>query len=160
MLEEFIKHQAQELIKRQAKEVKHQQEKEVKYQQDQKAMIEFNDRDLRELQEVDGIVLQDVHGQRVAIGKGFDYGNVFVFMSAYFKKYGVDDFAKQTCYEDDIDMFKSWFSSIPFNESDLMDWVYTSFHGISADSLQDPYDHENEDRLEAEDHKLDQERGK
>ena len=43
-------------------------------------MIEFDDRDLRDLQAVDGIVLRDVHGQRVAIGKGFDYGNVFKFM--------------------------------------------------------------------------------
>ena len=41
-----------------------------------------------------------------------------------------------------------------------MNWVYESFRGINADSLQDIYDHEKEDRLEAEDHKLDQERGK
>ena len=47
-------------------------------------MIEFDDKDLRDLQDVDGILLQDVHGQRVAIGKGFDYENIFQFMSAYF----------------------------------------------------------------------------
>lgn len=123
-------------------------------------MIEFDDRDLRDLQEVGGIVLQNVHGKRVAIGYGFDYGNVFQFMSAYFKDYGAEDFAKQIGHEDDEDMFKSWFSGIPLYEYDLMNWVYESFRGIDADSLQDIYDHEKEDRLEAEDHKLDQERGK
>ena len=123
-------------------------------------MIEFDDRDLRDLQEADGILLQDVHGERVAIGKGFDYENVFEFMSAYFEEYGAEDFAKQIGNVDDTDMFKSWFLGIPFYESDLMDWVYESFDGVDADSLQDQYDHDNEDYLEAEDHKLDQERGK
>ncbi|CCI88360.1 prophage protein [Lactobacillus phage phiAQ113] len=123
-------------------------------------MIEFDDKDLRDLQEVDGIVLQDVHGKRVAIGKGFDYGNVFQFMTDYFDEYGAEDFAKQVGYEDVVEMFKEWFSGILFNESDLMDWVCESFAGIDADSLQDQYDYENEDYLEAEDHKLDQERGK
>ena len=55
-------------------------------------MIEFDDKDLRDLQDVDGILLQDVHGQRVAIGKGFDYENIFQFMSAYFEEYGAEDF--------------------------------------------------------------------
>ena len=123
-------------------------------------MIEFDDKDLRDLQDVDGIVLRDVHGQRVAIGKGFDYENVFDFMHDYFKEYGEEDFAQQLGYEDDIDMYESWCSGIPVHESDIMDWVYESFAGIDADSLQDPYDHENEAYLEAEDHKLDQERGK
>ncbi len=123
-------------------------------------MIEFDDRDLRDLQAVDGIILQDVHGKRVAIGKGFDYGNVFQFMSAYFEEYGADDFAKKLGYEDDVYMFKSWFAGLLFDESNLEVWVYKAFDGIDADSLQDPYDHENEDYLEAEDHKLDQERGK
>ena len=123
-------------------------------------MIEFEDKDLRDLQDVDGIVLRDVHGQRVAIGKGFDYENVFDFMHDYFEEYGEEDFAKQLGYEDDIEMYKSWFSGTPVDESDLMDEVYESFSGIDADSLQDPYDHEKEAYLEAEDHKLDQERGK
>lgn len=123
-------------------------------------MIEFDDKDLRDLQDVDGILLRDVHGQRVAIGKGFDYENVFDFMHDYFGEYGEEDFAKQLGYEDDIDMYKSWFSGIPFNESDLMDWVCESFTGIDADSLPDTYDYEEEAYLEAEDHKLDQERGK
>ena len=123
-------------------------------------MIEFDDKDLRDLQDADGILLQNVHGKRVAIGRGFDYGNVFYFMHDYFKDYGEEDFAKQVGYEDDIDMYESWCSGIPFNESDIMDMVYESFSGIDADSLQDPCDHENEDHLEAEDHKLDQERGK
>lgn len=123
-------------------------------------MIEFDDKDLRDLQEVDGIVLRDVHGQRVAIGKGFDYENVFYFMLDYFEEYGAEDFAKQIGYEDGVDMYKSWFSGTPVNGSDIMDWVYESFDGIDADSLQDPYDHEKEAYLEAEDHKLDQERGK
>lgn len=123
-------------------------------------MIEFDERDLRDLQEVDGVVLQDVHGQRVAIGDGFDYENVFEFMVDYFEEYGAEDFANQIGYEDAIDMFKSWFSGIPFHESDLMDMVFESFSGIDADSLQDTYDYEEEDYLEAEDHKLDQERGK
>ena len=123
-------------------------------------MIEFDDKDLRDLQDVCGIVLRDVHGQRVAIGDGFDYGNVFEFMNAYFEEYGADDFAKQVGYEDAIEMFKSWFSGIPLHEGDLMDMVYEAFRGIDADSLQDSYDHENEAYLEAEDHKLDQERGK
>lgn len=99
-------------------------------------MIEFDDRDLRELQKVDGIVLQDVHGKRVALGKGFDYSNVFQFMSNYFKEYGAEDFAKQIGNVDDTDMFESWFLGIPFNESALMDWVCESFKGIDADSLQ------------------------
>lgn len=123
-------------------------------------MIEFDDKDLRDLQDVDGILLRDVHGQRVAIGKGFDYENVFDFMHDYFGEYGEEDFAKQLGYEDDIDMYKSWFAGIPFNESDLMDWVCESFTGIDADSLPDTYDYEEEAYLEAEDHKLDQERGK
>ena len=123
-------------------------------------MIEFDDRDLRDLQEVDGIVLRDVHGQHVAIGKGFNCENVFKFMHDYFEEYGAEDFAKKVGYEDAIDMFKSWFSGIPLYESDLMDWVYESFAGIDADSLTDQYDHEKEAYLEAEDHKLDQERGK
>lgn len=123
-------------------------------------MIEFDERDLRDLQEVDGVVLQDVHGQRVAIGDGFDYENVFEFMVDYFEEYGAEDFANQTGYEDAIDMFKSWFSGISLHEGDLMDMVYNSFDGIDADSLQDEYDYEEEARLEAEDHKLDQERGK
>lgn len=123
-------------------------------------MIEFEDTDLRDLQEVDGIVLQDVHGKRVAIGKGFDYENVFYFMHDYFEEYGAEDFAQQLGYEDDIDMYKSWFSGIPVHESNIMDEVYESFDGIDADSLQDPYDHEKEAYLEAEDHKLDQELGK
>lgn len=72
-------------------------------------MIEFDDRDLRDLQEVNGIVLKDVNGQRVAIGYGFDYENVFDFMDAYFDEYSADDFAKQCGYEDAVDMFKSWF---------------------------------------------------
>lgn len=41
-----------------------------------------------------------------------------------------------------------------------MNWVYSAFDGVDADSLQDLYDHENEDRLAAEDHKLDQVLGK
>ena len=123
-------------------------------------MIEFDDNDLRDLQDVNGILLRDVHGQRVAIGKGFDYENVFDFIHDYFDEYGAEDFAKQLGYEDDIDMYKSWFSGIPLNESDIMDMVYESFDGIDADSLQDPYYHENEAYLEAEDHKLDQALGK
>lgn len=123
-------------------------------------MIEFEDKDLRDLQEVDGIVLRDVHGQRVAIGKGFDYENVFYFMHDYFEEYGAEDFAQQLGYEDDIDMYKSWFSDIPVDVSNIMDEVYESFRGIDADSLQDPYEHEKDAYLEAEDHKLDQERGK
>ena len=123
-------------------------------------MIEFDDRDLRDLQAVDGIVLRDVHGQRVAIGKGFDYGNVFKFMSDYFDEYGADDFAKQLEYEDDVDMFKSWLSGLPFHESNLGILVCLAFDGIKADLLPDMYDHKKEDYLEAEDHKLDQERGK
>lgn len=123
-------------------------------------MIEFDDKDLRNLQEVDGILLRDVHGQRVAIGYGFDYENVFDFMHDYFEDYGEEDFAKQLGYEDDVDMFKSWHSGIPIHESDIMDMVYKAFRGIDADSLQDTYDDENEAYLEAEDHKLDRERGK
>ena len=123
-------------------------------------MIEFDDRDLRKLQDVDGIVLQNVHGERVAIGKGFKYKNGFAFMSAYFDEYGADDFAKKIGYKDAADMFEAWLSSIPLDESDLMDWVCESFAGIDADSLPDKYDYENEDYLEAEDHKLDQALGK
>lgn len=98
-------------------------------------MIEFDDRDLRDLQDVDGIVLQDVHGKRVAIGKGFDYENVFQFMTAYFREYGAEDFAKQIGYENAESMFESWFLSVPFRASYLMDLVYESFAGIDADSL-------------------------
>ena len=123
-------------------------------------MIEFEDKDLRDLQDVDGIVLRDVHGQRVAIGKGFDYENVFYFMHDYFEEYGAEDFAQQLGYDDDIDMYKSWFSDIPVDVSNIMDEVYESFRGIDADSLQDPYEHEKQAYLETEDHKLDQELGK
>ena len=123
-------------------------------------MIEFDDKDLRDLQDVDGIVLRDVHGQRVAIGKGFDYENVFYFMHDYFEDYGEEDFAKQLGYEDDIEMYESWHSGIPVHEDNIMDMVYQAFSGIDADSLPDTYDYEEDDYLEAEDHKLDQERGK
>ena len=47
-------------------------------------MEEFEDSQLRDLQEVEGIVLRDVHGERVAIGKGFPYENVFSFMVHYY----------------------------------------------------------------------------
>ena len=123
-------------------------------------MIEFDDKDLRDLQEVHGIVLQDVHGQRVAIGDGFDYGDVFEFMSGYFEEYGVDDFAKQLGYEDSAGMLKAWFSGTSVNEDDLTDSIYKAFDGIDAGSLPDNYDHKEEAYLEAEDHKLDRERGK
>ncbi len=56
-------------------------------------MEEFEDSQLRDLQEVDGIVLRDVHGERVAIGKGFPYENIFSFMVHYFNFYTADDFA-------------------------------------------------------------------
>ena len=98
-------------------------------------MIEFDDRDLQKLQDVDGILLRNVHGKRVAIGRGFDYGNVFIFMNAYFKEYGAEDLAKQVGSADAIDIFDSWFLGIPLSESDLMDWVCESFDGIDADSL-------------------------
>ena len=123
-------------------------------------MIEFDDRDLRDLQEADGVLLQDVHGQRVAIGKGFDYENIFQFMSAYFEEYGAEDFAKQVGYGDATHMFTLWFSGVSFNEINRVNTVCMAFGKIDADSLQDTYDHENEDKLDAEDHKLDQERGK
>lgn len=112
------------------------------------------------MQDVDGFVLQDVHGERVAIGNGFHYGNVFAFMNDYFKEYGEEDFAKQVGYEDAIDMYESWFSGNPLYKSDLVYMVYESFGGIDADKLQDQYDYENDAYLEAEDHKLDRERGK
>lgn len=123
-------------------------------------MIEFDDKDLRDLQEVDGILLQDVHGQRVAIGAGFDYENVFYFMHDYFEEYGADDFAEKLGYEDAVEMFQSWFSGIPVHGDNIMDMVYKAFRGIDADSLPDTYDYEEEAYLEAEDHKLDQELGK
>lgn len=123
-------------------------------------MIEFDDKDLRDLQEANGFVLRDVHGKRVAIGYGFDYEDVFDFMSAYIEEYGAEDFAKKLGYKEDVSMFKSWFLGLPFYESNLINWVYTAFNGIDADEIQDQYDHESEDYLEAEDHKLDQERGK
>lgn len=47
-------------------------------------MIEFEDSQLRKLQEVSGVVLNNVHGERVAIGKDFEYENVFSFMVHYF----------------------------------------------------------------------------
>lgn len=56
-------------------------------------MIEFEDSQLRKLQEVGGVVLNDVHGERVAIGKEFEYENVFSFMVHYFGFYTADDFA-------------------------------------------------------------------
>lgn len=99
-------------------------------------MIEFDNRDLRKLQDVDGILLQNVHGKRVAIGRGFDYGNVFIFMNDYFDEYGAEDFAEQVGYEDATHMFKSWFSGIPLHESNVEIWVCMAFRGISADSLQ------------------------
>ncbi len=123
-------------------------------------MIEFDDRELRDLQEADGVLLQDVHGQRVAIGHDFDYENVFEFMSDYFDEYGAEDFAQKLGYEDDVYMFKSWSAGLSFDASNLENWIYKAFHEIDADSLTDQYDHQNEAYLEAEDHKLDQERGK
>lgn len=128
-------------------------------------MIEFDDRDLRDLQDVDGIVLQDVHGKRVAIGCGFDYENVFEFIRAYFEEYGEEDLAKKIGYEDAANMFKEWLSGILFCKSYFTNLIYASgiyasFNGIEAYLLTDQYDHENEDKLEAEDHKLDQELGK
>ena len=123
-------------------------------------MIEFDEKDLRDLQDVDGVVLQDVHGQRVAIGEGFDYETIFDFMSDYFEEYGAEDFAKEIGYADATDMFEAWFLGVPFTEDSIKSWIYDAFDEIDADQLQDTYDYEEEARLEAEDHKLDQARGK
>lgn len=123
-------------------------------------MIEFENSDLRDLQEVNGYVFQDVHGERIAIGKGFDYENVFDFVNAYFEEYGSEDFAKKLGYVDAVDMLRSWFSGVPVDENDLLDWCNESFSGIDADSLQDDYDYEREDRLEAEDEMYDRAAGK
>ena len=58
-------------------------------------MIEFEDSQLRKLQEVSGVVLNNVHGERVAIGKDFEYENVFSFMVHYFNFYTADDLADE-----------------------------------------------------------------
>ncbi len=50
-------------------------------------MIEFEDSQLRKLQEVGGVVLNDVQGERIAIGKDFEYESVFSFMVHYFNFY-------------------------------------------------------------------------
>ncbi|OYR87148.1 hypothetical protein CBF58_04815 [Lactobacillus taiwanensis] len=124
-------------------------------------MIEFEDSQLRKLQEVGGVVLNDVHGERVAIGKEFEYENVFSFMVHYFGFYTADDFAKKLGYHDAIEMFQFWFSKdTKLSEYNLLAWCMESFEGIYADDLADEYDYEQQNYLEAEDAKRDQLAGK
>lgn len=118
-------------------------------------MIEFEDSQLRDLQEVDGVILRNVHGERVAIGQGFDYGNIFEFVDDYFQFYGAEDFALKLGYKNVVDMLKCWFSGTPQTEDDLLNYCMDSnvFDGISASDLADEYDYEQEAYLEAEDAK-------
>ena len=103
-------------------------------------MEEFEDSQLRDLQEVEGIVLRDVHGERVAIGKGFPYENIFSFMVHYFNFYTVDDFAEKLGYKDGDEMFKYWFSQkTELTEFNLINWCMASFDGIYAEDLADQY---------------------
>jgi hypothetical protein len=103
-------------------------------------MEEFEDSQLRDLQEVEGIVLRDVHGERVAIGKGFPYENIFSFMVHYFNFYTVDDFAEKLGYKDGDEMFKYWFSQkTELTEFNLVNWCMDSFKGIYAEDLADLY---------------------
>lgn len=118
-------------------------------------MIEFEDSQLRDLQEVDGIVLRNVHGESVAIGKGFDYENIFDFVIEYFETYGAEDFAKKLGFTTATSMLKYWFSGIPETENGLLSYCMDSnvFDGIYADDLANEYDYEQEAYLEAEDAK-------
>lgn len=118
-------------------------------------MIEFEDSQLRDLQEVDGIVLRDVHGEKIAIGQGFDYENIFEFVDDYFKSYGAKDFALKLGYQSVVDMFKHWFSGTPQTEADLLSYCMdpNAFDGRYASDLVDDYDYEQEAYLEAEDDK-------
>lgn len=103
-------------------------------------MEEFEDSQLRDLQEVDGIVLRDVHGERVAIGKGFPYENIFSFMVHYFNFYTADDFAEKLGYKDGDEMFKYWFSQkTELTEFNLVNWCMDSFKGIYAEDLAELY---------------------
>lgn len=103
-------------------------------------MEEFEDSQLRDLQEVEGIVLRNVHGERVAIGKGFPYENIFSFMVHYFNFYTTDDFAKKLGYKDGDEMFKYWFSKkTKLTEFNLINWCMASFNGIYAEDLADQY---------------------
>lgn len=103
-------------------------------------MIEFEDSQLRKLQEVGGVVLNDVHGEKVAIGKDFEYENVFSFIVHYFNFYTADDFAEKLGYKGAVEMFKMWFSQdTQLSEHDLLAWCMESFEGIYADDLADEY---------------------
>ncbi|TGA94997.1 MULTISPECIES: hypothetical protein [Lactobacillus] len=103
-------------------------------------MIEFEDTQLQNLQEVEGVVLRNVHGERVAIGKGFEYENVFGFMISYFNFYTADDFAKHLGYRDAVEMFKLWFSKdTKLSEYNLLAWCIDSFGGVYADDLANEY---------------------
>ena len=103
-------------------------------------MEEFEDSQLRDLQEVEGIVLRDVHGERIAIGKGFPYENIFGFMVHYFNFYTADDFAEKLGYKDGDEMFKYWFSQkTELTEFNLINWCMDSFKGIYAEDLADLY---------------------
>lgn len=124
-------------------------------------MIEFEDNQLRKLQEVGGVVLNDVHGERVAIGKDFEYESVFSFVVHYFNFYTADDFAEKLGYKDAVEMFKLWFSQdTQLSEHNLLAWCMESFEGTYADDLADEYDYEQQSYLDAEDTKRDQLAGK
>lgn len=124
-------------------------------------MIEFEDNQLRKLQEVGGVVLNDVHGERVAIGKDFEYESVFSFVVHYFNFYTADDFAEKLGYKDAVEMFKLWFSQdTQLSEHNLLAWCMESFEGAYADDLADEYDYEQQSYLDAEDTKRDQLAGK
>lgn len=118
-------------------------------------MIEFEDSQLRDLQEVGGIVLRNVHGERVAIGKGFDYQNIFDFVDDYTEFYGINDFVLKLGYKNFSHMTECCFSGTPQTEDDLLKYCMDSdvFDGIYADDLADEYDYEQEAYLEAEDAK-------
>lgn len=124
-------------------------------------MEQFEDSQLRDLQEVDGIVLRDVHGERVAIGKGFPYENIFSFMVHYFNFYTADDFAKKLGYKNAEKMFQHWFAqTTKLNPFDLTNWCKDAFDGIYADDLADEYDYEHQAYLDTEDAKYDRLAGK
>lgn len=125
-------------------------------------MIEFQDIDFQDLYEENGILLTDCEDQRVAIGDGFDYKNIYDFMNAFSNEYSLDVLAQDLGFEDGERFLKQLsINKVSTNAltSDIM-YYFKGHYASDLDPLDFGYDPEEEARLEAEDFKYDQAVGK
>lgn len=89
-----------------------------------------NEIQLEKLKEKEGIIFKNVHGKQVALcdEKEFQYRNIYDFIVDYIRDYGIDNFAKNTGYEDAQDLIECWVQ-LPLTQYDLKDCCINSFEG-------------------------------